>query len=146
MTRSERRGPWPSGRLSLLIGAAVLLGSAYRSGFVADDLTSTGRAPLLVPSAMTIVSGTHLLGGLALPAAHAVEAAKGIVLVDSGLRADAGPLKAQLAGPGLDWRRVHAILLTHAHGVHTGGAGDYDGDCRHDPCLSRPGRRLRDRD
>ena len=39
---------------------------------------------------------------------------EGLVLVDSGLEDDAGPLKAQIAQLGLDWRGIRAILLTHA--------------------------------
>src|SRR5207244_9404203 len=43
-------------------------------------------------------------------------------LVDSGFQREAGPLKEQMAKLGLDWRRVRAILLTHVHADHSGGA------------------------
>jgi glyoxylase-like metal-dependent hydrolase (beta-lactamase superfamily II) len=62
------------------------------------------------------------LGGLFPSAAYVVETHEGLVLVDSGLEDDAGPLKAQMAQLGLDWRGIRAVLLTHAHGDHCGGA------------------------
>jgi glyoxylase-like metal-dependent hydrolase (beta-lactamase superfamily II) len=42
--------------------------------------------------------------------------------VDAGLQSDAAHLKSQIASLGLDSMRVRAILLTHAHGDHVGGA------------------------
>ncbi len=51
-----------------------------------------------------------------------IETSEGLVLVDSGLDADAGLLKSEMAKLGLDWKRVRAILLTHIHGDHSGGA------------------------
>jgi glyoxylase-like metal-dependent hydrolase (beta-lactamase superfamily II) len=89
---------------------------------VAGNVPSADRAPLLGSSAITIAPGIHLLGGLSPSAAYAVETPDGIVLIDSGLQADASPLKAQMARLGLDWKRARVILLTHAHGDHTGGA------------------------
>jgi len=83
---------------------------------------AAGRAPLLGPSAITIAPGLHLLGRLEPAAAYVVETSEGLVLVDSGLQGDASLLKSQLATLGLDWRRVRAVLLTHAHGDHCGGA------------------------
>ncbi len=81
-----------------------------------------GSVPVLGRSAMTIVPGIHILGGLAPSAAYVIETADGLILVDSGLDDDAGPLRSQMAELGLDWKEVRAILLTHAHGDHTGGA------------------------
>ena len=66
--------------------------------------------------------GVYILGGLKPSAAYAVETSKGLVLIDSGLEAGASELKSELAQLGLDWRGVRAILLTHAHGDHCGGA------------------------
>jgi glyoxylase-like metal-dependent hydrolase (beta-lactamase superfamily II) len=108
--------------LSLLIGASVLLGGRQGGRIVMAESSAGDRAPVLGPAAMMIVPGVYLLGGLAPSAAYAVDTPGGIVLVDSGLRADAGPLKTQMAELKLDWKRVRAILLTHAHGDHTGGA------------------------
>src|SRR5260370_27567758 len=55
-------------------------------------------------------------------AAYVVETSEGLVLIDTGLDKDAGPLKRQMTELGLDWKRVRAILLTHVHGDHSGGA------------------------
>jgi glyoxylase-like metal-dependent hydrolase (beta-lactamase superfamily II) len=63
-----------------------------------------------------------MLGGLVPSTAYVVETPEGLVLVDSGLKPRAAPLRAQMAELGLDWRRIRAIFLTHAHGDHTGGA------------------------
>jgi glyoxylase-like metal-dependent hydrolase (beta-lactamase superfamily II) len=51
-----------------------------------------------------------------------VETSDGLVLIDSGLDRDASRLKQQMTALGLGWRRVRAILLTHVHGDHSGGA------------------------
>jgi glyoxylase-like metal-dependent hydrolase (beta-lactamase superfamily II) len=83
---------------------------------------SADAVPHLGPRAMTIAPGLHLLGGLEPAAAYVVETSVGLVLVDSGLEADATRLKAQIATLGLDWRHVRAVLLTHAHGDHCGGS------------------------
>jgi glyoxylase-like metal-dependent hydrolase (beta-lactamase superfamily II) len=79
-------------------------------------------APPLVPYPMKLAPGITILGGLAPAAAYVVETPEGLVLIDSGIDDDAGPLKAQMEAAHLDWRRVRAILLTHAHKDHTGGA------------------------
>ncbi len=91
-------------------------GSFALSSFVDDPL------PPLVPFAQRIKPGLYILGGLDPSPAYAVETSRGIVLVDSGLLSEASILKSQLASVGLDWRRVRAVLLTHAHADHTGGA------------------------
>ncbi len=113
---------WLVGTLGLLFAALMLI-----SGYLlyrAHDLSrrSNGRGPLLVSRASTIAPRIHILGGLVPSAAYVVETTEGLVLIDSGLDRDAGPLKSQMAELGLDWRRVRAILLTHVHGDHTGGA------------------------
>jgi hydroxyacylglutathione hydrolase len=76
--------------------------------------------PALAPRAMTIVPGIHLLGGLEPAAAYVVETSEGLVLIDAGL--EARKVKREIEALGLDWKRVRAILLTHVHGDHCGGA------------------------
>ncbi len=63
-----------------------------------------------------------MLGDLAPSAVYIIESSDGLILVDSGLDSEAAPLKAEMTKLGLDWKRVRAILLTHSHGDHTGGA------------------------
>jgi glyoxylase-like metal-dependent hydrolase (beta-lactamase superfamily II) len=111
----------PAGRRRWLVGALALVaaGSALAGGYAA---LRTRAVPLLGPSAVTLVPGVHLLGALEPAAAYAVETSAGLVLVDSGLKANARSLKEQLTALGLDWKRVRAILLTHVHGDHCGGA------------------------
>jgi glyoxylase-like metal-dependent hydrolase (beta-lactamase superfamily II) len=55
-------------------------------------------------------------------AVYVVETSSGLVLVDSGLKSGAVRLRSQMARLGLDWKKIRAILLTHVHGDHTGGA------------------------
>ena len=83
---------------------------------------SPDRVPRLARNACTIVPGVHLLGGLSPSAAYVLETTEGLVLIDSGLDADAEPLKSEMATLELDWRKIVAILLTHCHGDHCGGA------------------------
>jgi glyoxylase-like metal-dependent hydrolase (beta-lactamase superfamily II) len=105
----------------VLVSSALFLhvdrhGDVEASCFVDDPV------PPLVPFPVRIKAGVYILGSLEPSAAYAVETPEGVVLVDSGLRSDASLLKSQLASVGLDWRQIRAILLTHAHGDHTGGA------------------------
>jgi metallo-beta-lactamase class B len=76
----------------------------------------------LVAYPRVLVRGLYLLGGLAPSAAYAIETSEGLVLVDSGLESDAGVLKSQLERLGLDATQVRAVLITHAHLDHSGGA------------------------
>jgi glyoxylase-like metal-dependent hydrolase (beta-lactamase superfamily II) len=80
------------------------------------------EVPLLVASPHTLASGIHLLGDMWPAAAYVVETSKGLVLIDSGLEARAGPVKRQMASLGLDWKQLRAILLTHVHADHSLGA------------------------
>jgi glyoxylase-like metal-dependent hydrolase (beta-lactamase superfamily II) len=116
-----------AGRRAWIIASLILVAmsgfAAYRWHLAgAGAVASTAPAKPLYRSAITVVPGIHLLGGLSPAAAYVVETGDGLILVDSGIDADAGPLKAEMSKLGLDWRRVRAILLTHAHGDHTGGA------------------------
>ena len=110
------------GRLIVVIVVTVPSVAYLSHRMGRSTLLSADRVPRLGPSAMTIAPGIHLLGGLDPAAAYVVETSDGLVLVDSGLQGDASLLKSQLATLGLDWRSVRAVLLTHAHGDHCGGA------------------------
>jgi metallo-beta-lactamase class B len=113
--RAVAAGAW------LLLAAALLFGG-YRAYLATlEPRWESARVPRLGRTARTLLPGIHLLGGLEPSAAYAVETAKGLVLIDAGLDAEARPLKAQLASLGLDWRRVCAVFLTHVHGDHSGG-------------------------
>ncbi len=113
MPAASRWGAWIAGGVILIGGAAAFWYSRSRAEKTPIQLTSTTE---------TLVPGVHILAGLGPSAAYAVETVDGLILIDSGLEADAGPLKAELAKLGLDWKRIIAIFLTHAHGDHTGGA------------------------
>lgn len=108
--------------LTLLIIATLLI-AGYRGDF-SSKLSAylSSRPSRLVRSAVPVVPGIYLLGGLSPSAAYVVETSKGLVLVDSGLDNEAKLLRSQMAELGLDWKRVRAVLLTHVHGDHSGGA------------------------
>jgi glyoxylase-like metal-dependent hydrolase (beta-lactamase superfamily II) len=76
----------------------------------------------LLPYPVTVVPGVHLLGGLSPAAAYVVETSAGLVLIDAGFDPEAATLKREMASLGLDWQKTCAVLLTHAHGDHSGGA------------------------
>jgi glyoxylase-like metal-dependent hydrolase (beta-lactamase superfamily II) len=107
--------------LALLLACAAVATGALLYGRRAWDAI-LGRAPALEPRAMTVVPGIHMLGGLSPSPAYVVETAEGLILIDSGLDVDAGYLRSQMAELRLDWTRIRAIFLTHAHGDHIGGA------------------------
>ncbi len=107
----------------MLVLAAITVASAYH--FFAPGKypwRSGGQTLRLVRSPLAVAPGIYMLGGLRPSVAYVVATSEGLVLVDSGLDDDAGPLKQEMAALGLDWKRVRVILLTHAHGDHSGGA------------------------
>ncbi len=107
-------------RLAVLLLAPLTIAACHRTD---DKLAAVVRpTPPLSPIAITIAPGIHLLGELSPGAAYAVETSDGLVLIDTGMDRSAGAVKHQLEWLGLDWRRVRAILLTHGHGDHVGGA------------------------
>lgn len=114
------RQRWPFWVVGTLLVSGVLV--AGYSIFGPKRNPGLGDVPPLGRTTETIAPGIHMLAGIGPSAAYAVETDAGLVLVDSGLERDAGPVKAQLEALGLDWRNVVAIFLTHAHGDHTGGA------------------------
>jgi glyoxylase-like metal-dependent hydrolase (beta-lactamase superfamily II) len=108
--------------LSLLALASMLVAGYQCLQYGTSTALSGASVPQLGRSSVEIVRGIYLLGALKPSAAYVIETPEGLVLVDSGLDADAGLLKSEMAKLGLDWKRVRAILLTHIHGDHSGGA------------------------
>jgi glyoxylase-like metal-dependent hydrolase (beta-lactamase superfamily II) len=76
----------------------------------------------LVAQAVPLAPHVYLLGKSWPSAVYAVTTSDGLVLVDSGLEADAAALLSQLAELQLDVSGLKAILLTHVHGDHSQGA------------------------
>jgi glyoxylase-like metal-dependent hydrolase (beta-lactamase superfamily II) len=113
---------WVVGGLTILILLLALAGSYHWRGVRQRDARAVELPAALEPYPMTVISGIHLLGGLAPAAAYVVETSEGLVLVDAGLDKQAESVRQQMASLGLDWRQIRAILLTHVHGDHTGGA------------------------
>src|SRR5580700_9279909 len=109
----------------LVCGTAVavfsIVGWQWRKAS-AKATFSRDRVPRLGHAGVLVAPGLHLIGTMSPSAVYVVETSEGLILVDSGLNSDAGLLKAEMAKLGLDWKRVRAILLSHAHGDHTGGA------------------------
>jgi metallo-beta-lactamase class B len=122
MVRSTGRWLGLIAGLSILMMASVFLLARGWKASRHDSPPTAARVPVLGRSAITIVPRVHLLGGLSPSVAYVVETSAGLVLVDSGLESDAGRLKSQMAELGLDWSKLRAILLTHVHGDHCGGA------------------------
>jgi glyoxylase-like metal-dependent hydrolase (beta-lactamase superfamily II) len=107
----------------MLILAAIATVAAYRL-FAQGKYPwqSAGKTLRLVRSPIVVAPGIFMLGGLRPSAAYVVATSEGLVLVDTGLDDEAKSLKEEMATLGLDWKRVRLVLLTHAHGDHTGGA------------------------
>ena len=122
LTRFSRRRARLIAVVSILSLVLVLAAGYHWYPAGKDTPFSAARIPRLARSGLVVVPGVYLLGGLSPSAAYVIETSQGLVLVDSGLDRDARPLKSQMTALGLDWKRVRVILLTHAHGDHTGGA------------------------
>jgi glyoxylase-like metal-dependent hydrolase (beta-lactamase superfamily II) len=118
---SPRRRRWLAAVLSLLILAVVVI-VGYRRQSGEDKPAPPARGPVLGPYALMVAPGIYHLGGLQPAVAYVVETSDGLVLIDSGLDRDARLVRQEIASLGLDLRRLRAILLTHVHGDHSGGA------------------------
>lgn len=54
---------------------------------------------------------------------HIIAGERGYVMIDAGLESDGPTLDADLRDAGFDPRQLEAIVLTHGHADHAGGAG-----------------------
>ena len=115
---ATRRG----GRTALVWVGCALLGLAALGAWWWGRTAAMPEPNPVGSQTTTVIPGLHLIGGLGPSAAYAVETSQGIVLVDTGLGDDAQLLRSEMGKLGLDWHQVRAILLTHVHGDHTGGA------------------------
>lgn len=68
----------------------------------------------------TVASGVHRVSGYVN--AYIVDGDQGLVLVDTGVPRRGGPMADALRAIGRSPLDIVAILLTHAHADHTGGA------------------------
>lgn len=115
MPSPPKKVAWWIVSAALIVAGGVGVAAWLRTG-------SAHAIPVLGSATITVLPGVHLLGGVGPSPAYAIETSDGVVLVDAGLEADAAPVKTELARLGLDWTRIRWIVLTHAHGDHTGGA------------------------
>jgi glyoxylase-like metal-dependent hydrolase (beta-lactamase superfamily II) len=79
-------------------------------------------SPTLLPAPVAVAPGVYLLGKNAPAAVYLVETSQGLVLIDSGLEANAGVVRKQIEELNFDLHQLRAILLTHVHGDHSLGA------------------------
>ena len=79
-------------------------------------------ADRLVPEPAAIAPGVYILGMTTPGTAYAVDTSAGLILIDTGLEANAQRVTSQLTSLGFDPRKIHAILLTHVHADHSLGA------------------------
>ncbi len=110
--------PWLSLALTMPVGCGRPPGDPSS----AASNPANSATPLLEPIAKRLGPGLYLLGNQFPSASYVVQTPEGYVLIDTGLKGDAGPVRVQLKQLGLNERRLKAILLTHAHGDHSGGA------------------------
>ena len=118
MQRSSRAIFWTY-RAAWVVAAVALIALAV-AGF--QRWRRPRPVPPLGPETTTIANGLHMIRGLGPSVAYVVETSAGPVLIDSGLEGDAATLKAEMARLLIDWRNTQAVLLTHVHGDHAGGA------------------------
>lgn len=113
--------PGFAGLAVLAIAAAVLAGAGWWRPKEFAPRPGEG-ANVLLPEPVAVAPGVYLLGKTSPAAAYLVETSDGLVLIDSGLEANAAAVINQLALLHLDVGRLRAILLTHVHADHSLGA------------------------
>ncbi|MFO0636562.1 MAG: MBL fold metallo-hydrolase [Nannocystaceae bacterium] len=76
--------------------------------------TATSRVEF---DGLTVVSARRHFNNV-----HAIVAGDRVLLVDAGLQADAPALDRQLRRAGVELSHLAAIVVTHGHADHAGGA------------------------
>ncbi len=114
MASAARLKKWIISLVILFMGFSVYVGTCRWK----PEL----KVPSLDGSTVMVLPGIHLIGGIGPAAAYVVETSDGLVIIDTGLSADAKELKAAMKTQGLDWMQLRSIFLTHVHGDHCGGA------------------------
>ena len=71
-----------------------------------------------------LVDGIYWLEGLRSSNAYLVDSEEGLLLVDGGMSADVPRIVNQIESLGRAMTEVEGIVVTHAHGDHTGGVAE----------------------
>ena len=108
--------------LAGLVACIMAISVAGRFWFVFPGRPAAVPINNLEPWSIEIIPGIHLLGFLQPAAAYAVETSEGLVLIDTGLDSFADSVIRQLDHQQLHWTNLRAMLLTHVHADHSGGA------------------------
>ena len=69
-----------------------------------------------------IVKGVYLLEKLRGANAYLIKSGNEMALVDTGMAGDVDSITSQIESAGYSLSDLQAIVITHAHGDHTGGA------------------------
>jgi glyoxylase-like metal-dependent hydrolase (beta-lactamase superfamily II) len=108
--------------LALAVVVALFATLAWWTGRRKDPPYQEPIFHELHPLAVALARDVYLLGESSPAAVYAVDTSAGLVLIDSGMDPDAALVLRQLARLHLDVKRLTAVLLTHAHADHSGGA------------------------
>ena len=82
-----------------------------------------------MPRAVKILEGLHTVGGSGISSpgdcmVYLIEAFEGYVLIDAGVQA--GAIEDNVASLGIRPESIHALILTHCHIDHVGGAKRFE--------------------
>src|SRR5262245_52899642 len=107
----------------VILVVAVAAGLGYLLHKFGDNQSpSGGDGVVLASKPVQLATGIYLLGRTRPGAVYVVDTSEGLVLIDSGLEANAAIVTDQIAALRLDVTRLRAILLTHGHADHSLGA------------------------